>query len=63
MIFKSKLRRKAERLYSDKIYRRCDINKELKTVDISEFDEYNILSSEDNKLRIEINLLDELLRK
>ena len=61
MIFKSKLRLKAERLYSDKIYRRHDINKARRKLDISEL-ENNVLINEDNKLRIEINLLGELLR-
>lgn len=62
MIFKGKLRRRAERLYSDKIYRRCDINKELKRAIISA-NEANVLFAEDNKLRIEINLLSELLKR
>jgi hypothetical protein len=61
-MLKSKLRIKAERLYSDKIYRRHDINKELKTMDWPDPD-FDKLFNEDNKLRIEINLLSELLKR
>ena len=61
-LFKSRTRRKVEKLYAELIYQRYEIRKQLDTIKWGDTAYYKKLN-EDNILRTQINVLAKLLWK
>ena len=60
-LFRSKTRRKAEKMFADLLYQRCEIRKELDTMKITDTKAYCRKLIDDDKLKTQINVLIKLL--